>query len=85
MSDRSLATRLHGVTRPVLVVWGDSDRIVDPTYGRAFASAIPGARFEVLADTGHLPQLESPDQLLNAIRTFVAGDSVNDRARDARP
>jgi len=84
MSDSSLATRLHGVTRPVLVVWGDSDRIVDPTYGRAFASAIPGARFEVLADTGHLPQLESPDQLLNAIRTFVAGDSVNDRARDAR-
>jgi transposase len=29
-----------------------------PGYGRAFADAIPGARFELLTDTGHLPQME---------------------------
>ena len=53
------------------MTWGDSDRIVDPDYGRAFAEAIPGARFKLLADTGHLPQIETPDQLLDAIWTFA--------------
>jgi pimeloyl-ACP methyl ester carboxylesterase len=53
---------------PTLVIWGDSDRMVDPEYGRAFAAAIPTARFELLKDTGHLPQVETPGQLLEAIR-----------------
>ena len=52
----------------VVVVWGDSDRMVDPEYGRAFAAAIPKARFELLTDTGHMPQVETPGQLLEAIR-----------------
>ncbi len=56
------------MTVPTLVVWGDSDRIVDPEYGRAFAAAIPKARFELLTDTGHMPQVETPGQLLQAIR-----------------
>ena len=68
MSDPSLQGRLAEVTVPTLVVWGDSDRIVDPEYGRAFAAAIPKARFELLTDTGHMPQVETPGQLLQAIR-----------------
>jgi pimeloyl-ACP methyl ester carboxylesterase len=53
---------------PTLVLWGDSDQIVTPEYGRAWADAIPKARFEVLKDTGHMPQLETPDQVLEALR-----------------
>lgn len=34
-----------------------------PDYGRACAAAIPLARFQLLKDTGHLPQIETPDQL----------------------
>ena len=71
MSDPGLAGRLAGVTTPAVVVWGESDRIADPDYGRALAAAIPGARFELLPRTGHLPQLESPDLLLETIRTFT--------------
>ncbi len=71
MSDPGLALRLAQVTVPVLAIWGDSDRIVDPDYGRAFAAAIPGARFRLLPATGHLPQLESPLALLGAIRDFA--------------
>jgi pimeloyl-ACP methyl ester carboxylesterase len=55
------------VQTPTRVLWGDSDQIVDPGYGRAFAAAIPSARFQLLHDTGHMPQLETPDQLLQAI------------------
>lgn len=71
MNEAGLAGRLVSVTTPTLVVWGDSDRIADADYGRAFAKAIPGARFQLLRDTGHLPQIETPEQLLEAVWAFA--------------
>ncbi len=71
MLDPTLAGRLAAVTVPTLVLWGDCDRIVDPDYGRAFAAAIPGARFVLLPDTGHLPQIETPKQLLSTVWEFA--------------
>ncbi len=69
-TDPTLRDRLGQIALPALVLWGDSDQIVDPDYGRAFAAAIPGARFQLLPATGHLPQIETPEQLLRAIRDF---------------
>jgi pimeloyl-ACP methyl ester carboxylesterase len=68
MSDPGLAERLATARTPTLVLWGDSDQIVDAHYGRAYAAAIPTARFHLLTDTGHMPQVETPDQVLQAIR-----------------
>jgi pimeloyl-ACP methyl ester carboxylesterase len=79
MSGPGLGSRLAQVTLPVLVIWGDSDGIADPEYGRAFAAAIPGAQFRLLPDTGHLPQLESPDQLLAAISDFTSALAAGSR------
>ena len=67
MSDPTLARRLGDVTLPVHVIWGASDGIVDPDYGRAFADAIPTATFTLLPCAGHLPQVETPRELLDAI------------------
>ena len=67
MSDPTLAERLVRVDLATLVLWGDSDRIADPGYGRAYADAIPLARFQLLPGTGHMPQLETPEQLMDAI------------------
>jgi pimeloyl-ACP methyl ester carboxylesterase len=68
MSDPSLMGRLRELEVPTLVLWGDSDRIADLDYGRAYAGAIPLARLQVLQETGHMPQLETPDQVVQAIR-----------------
>lgn len=67
MSDPSLLKRLGTLDLPVHVVWGASDGIVGPEYGRAYADAIPMSVFTVLPRTGHLPQLETPEELLGAI------------------
>jgi pimeloyl-ACP methyl ester carboxylesterase len=67
MNDPTLAGRLGGLEIPTLVLWGDSDRIASTEYGRAYANSIPMARFQVLADVGHLPQVEKPDEVLHAI------------------
>ena len=67
MSDPSLLARLTAVELPVHVVWGESDGIVGLDYGKAFADAIPTSVFTVLPRSGHLPQLETPEELLGAI------------------
>jgi pimeloyl-ACP methyl ester carboxylesterase len=71
MHDLSLRGRLGEVTAPTLVIWGDSDGIASPDYGRAYAASIPGARFELVADAGHLPQLEQPAATFDLIDAFL--------------
>jgi len=71
MGDPHLRVRLAGIATPTLVLWGESDGIVRPDYGRAYAEAIPGAEFQLLPAAGHLPQIESPHQLLAHVRTFA--------------
>ncbi|TMC73549.1 MAG: alpha/beta hydrolase, partial [Chloroflexi bacterium] len=71
MVDPALRQRLKGINVPALVLWGESDRIVDPDYGRAYADAIPTARFQLLTGTGHVPQIESPRLLLSEVRDFA--------------
>jgi len=72
MTDPHLRARLAAISVPTLVLWGDADRIIDVEVGRAYAAAIPGARFELLQATGHLPQLETPEQVLASVTAFTA-------------
>jgi len=67
MADPTLLDRLGGIAIPTLVMWGASDRIVEPAYGQAYARAIRAARFELLPATGHMPQLETPDLVVQMI------------------
>ncbi len=70
-SDPKLRRRLSSVSIPVLVAWGESDRVVDPEYGRAYAQSFPHARFELIPEAGHLPQIEQPERLLTLVRNFA--------------
>ena len=74
MHDLKLRRRLSRVRIPALVVWGESDGVMDPEYGRAYAQALPNARFELISEAGHLPQIEQPARLLNVIWEFA--DSI---------
>jgi pimeloyl-ACP methyl ester carboxylesterase len=75
MHNPKLRARLRRVDVPSLVLWGESDRIVSPEYGRAYAQAIPGARFQTLPAAGHYPYLEQPDAFVEAVETFLFSDS----------
>jgi pimeloyl-ACP methyl ester carboxylesterase len=76
MHDPALLGRLGEIVTPTLVVWGESDRIVTPNYGRGLAAAIPGARYEIIREAGHLPQIEQPGATFRTIDGFLAGDSI---------
>jgi pimeloyl-ACP methyl ester carboxylesterase len=71
MHDPEPLGRLDRVKFPVLVLWGDSDRIFTPDYGRAFAGAFPDARFSIIADAGHLPHLEQPAAVFDALDSYL--------------
>ena len=81
MVDPTLRGRLSAIAVPVLVLWGESDRIVDPDYGRGYAAAIPTARFQLLNRTGHVPQIETPQLLLSAVMAFAGPGAIPFSAR----
>jgi pimeloyl-ACP methyl ester carboxylesterase len=70
-----LVGRLHRITIPTLVLWGEDDRVVRPDYGRAFAQRIPDARFEPIERAGHYGYLERPEEYANRVRDFAAKTS----------
>lgn len=72
MHNPKLRQRLHRVTCPSLVVWGEEDRIVNAAYGRAIAEAIPGARFLALPDAGHYPHREQTEAFVQAVANFIS-------------
>jgi pimeloyl-ACP methyl ester carboxylesterase len=75
MYDPKLAGRLHRIRMPTLILWGASDRIASPDYGRAYGKLIPGAQFELIDQAGHYPHLEQPELFAQKIADFVSRTS----------
>jgi proline-specific peptidase len=67
-----LRPALARVTSPTLVVAGQEDFILGPPAAcREVAEGIANARLVVLADVGHMPWVESPEEFAAIIRTFL--------------
>ena len=80
--DEGLYARLAGLRPPALFIWGEGDRIIPPGFVRHVERALPQARQEVLADCGHVPQVELPDLTNGLIREQIEAAS---RPGDRRP
>jgi len=59
---------------PTLCVVGDQDGSTPPEFVEAFARSILRARFEVIAEAGHIPCVEQPEKLAALIRQFMVED-----------
>jgi pimeloyl-ACP methyl ester carboxylesterase len=44
---------------------------VKPDYGRAYCERIPGARFELIPNAGHVPHIEQPDAFVECVARFL--------------
>jgi pimeloyl-ACP methyl ester carboxylesterase len=67
---------LRRISAPTLVLWGASDRIVTPDYGRAYSALIPGARFAAVDEAGHHPELEQPRAFVEYVARFLQEPSL---------
>jgi pimeloyl-ACP methyl ester carboxylesterase len=73
MRDRRDATPyLPEIHVPALVVHGEEDATIPIAEAEATAEVLPNARLVPLPETGHLPPLERPAELTDAIRDLLA-------------
>jgi pimeloyl-ACP methyl ester carboxylesterase len=63
--------RLPLLTPPARFIWGDQDWLVPASFEQHVTRALPQADSVVLADCGHVPQFEHPDETADLIRTFL--------------
>lgn len=70
--DKGLAKRLHRVRSETLLVWGERDAIVPPSYAKRFASGISGqTRTRTIPGAGHVVDFDAPELLAAAIEEFL--------------
>lgn len=71
MHNPKLKPRLRTLRVPTLFLWGAQDRIVSPDYGRAYASLVPDAQFELIENAGHFPHVEQPEAFGARVAEFL--------------
>lgn len=76
------AFELDRIGVPVLLVWGDRDRMVSHSGARHVLEAVAGTRYVELPSCGHCPQLEEPEAFADLLLGFQSGLV---RAKSARP
>lgn len=76
-ASRALADRpdslptLAKINVPTLVVAGDQDEITPPDSLREIHRGIPGSRFVIIPNAGHVPPVEQPDLFAGTLRNFL--------------
>ncbi|HEY1227404.1 MAG TPA: alpha/beta fold hydrolase, partial [Ramlibacter sp.] len=63
--------KLSGVKVPTLVLVGEQDEATPPPMSKELAAGLPDAHLEILAGCAHVPQLQAPEQFMQAIRGFI--------------
>lgn len=71
--DSVMPMDLEGIEVPVLLAWGDRDRVVpSPACASRFLREIPDAEFRVMHGVGHVPMWDDPQLVVDTIEGWVA-------------
>ena len=70
MFNRRLEPLLANLDLPTLLVWGGRDGIVPLACAQQYQAGIAGAQLEVIADAGHVVELEEPARTAALIAGF---------------
>lgn len=70
LRDTDLSADVGAIRTPTLVLVGEHDGSTPVSVVQALADAIPGARFEVIANAGHIPSIEQPARTAALMAAF---------------
>jgi pimeloyl-ACP methyl ester carboxylesterase len=82
---RRLLPELHGcfdlaqIARPLLLVWGDRDRMVTHRGSRHVVEVLGGREdfaYELYEGCGHCPQVEAPERLTASLEAFASSATI---------
>ena len=65
--ERGLSERLYRIKARTMVIWGDSDKLISPTYAHGFKKGIAGAQLVSIPEAGHMVTVEQTAAVVEAI------------------
>jgi len=72
LGNTGLAKRLGRIACPTLLIRGAADRVIPQSYMEAFRDGTGGeTKIEIIAGAGHLAELDQPQAVADAIRSFL--------------
>jgi len=73
LGNTRLEKRLPLIKAPTLLLWGEKDRVMPPSYAQAFARGIAGpTEIRTIAGAAHLAELDRPEEVARAILDWCA-------------
>jgi pimeloyl-ACP methyl ester carboxylesterase len=71
--NRPLRNRLHRITSPALIIWGEKDNFVPRSHGETYARLISGASdLAIIRGAGHAAHAEKPEEVAQRVCEFLA-------------
>jgi len=68
-----LESKLNKITAPTLIVWGDSDRMVNISCVPVFEKKIRNSKSVIIKECGHIPSMEKPEESAAVYQDFLKG------------
>jgi len=69
--DDYVAGHTGALTMPVLILWGEQDRLIPVAIAHDWQKAVKGSKLIVYPKTGHIPMEEVADQSAADVRAFL--------------
>ncbi|GAV82710.1 Abhydrolase_6 domain-containing protein [Cephalotus follicularis] len=73
--EKETVSNLPVLTQETLIIWGDKDNVFPVQFAHQLHRYHlgPKSRLEIIKDTGHAANMESPDAVNRSIKSFVLG------------
>jgi L-proline amide hydrolase len=77
LRDWSVVDRVSSITAPTLLVSGAHDEATPATM-QPFMDGIPDVRWEIFAESSHMPHVEEEDRFLSVVGEFLQSHEVKE-------
>jgi len=67
-----LLEQLPHLQMPVLIVWGEQDRVFPVSQAREAGDRLPQGSLDLIPNCGHLPQIERPERFVASLSRFLS-------------
>jgi pimeloyl-ACP methyl ester carboxylesterase len=68
---------LYGeIKRPVLILWGETDKWISPEKGEQLQATIPGSRLHKIPEAAHLAMEDAPGAVAEALKVFFSANQT---------
>ncbi|MDC4205690.1 MAG: alpha/beta fold hydrolase [Candidatus Manganitrophus sp.] len=67
---REIDALLPRIQQPVLILWGENDRWLTIDHAHRLRQRLPNSQLTTLSDCGHLPQMDKPKEVAEAVSRF---------------